>query len=464
MAKRKRQILIVDSNDFFIESLKEDPKVEIVQPAFATEGAEMNGHLMDTTISFMGVFVNPMLSVQFDISLIRACHQYRPSTPIFVIYDQPPPLSDAELNSIGVQGSYKKPLTYSEMIDIVDPPLFDADAALTLAKGAEESVGQEIAATDSDFKSIRAKEFISGAKSFFDVYVQLKSGRYIKVLAAGDDFSRDRIQGYLEKGVEYFYIRSEAQEHYVAYCDKLAASLLKNEKISDSIKVKMISNHGEETISFLKQNGVSETNLHHASRFVSNISDVVEKMQMKKANIVKEFLSNILLLEHGNSTAMIASLLLKPLAITDKQLKEVVGFACIFHDIGLQGQPDVFQEENIEAMTEEQLALYHLHPIKGAEIMADVPNVEPAVIQAIEQHHERRGRMGFPKQLSAGSINTISEIVGLSDEFVRLVKLASKNKEVKVSHKLNQEIFPLFSYKIVDAFNEGVFGIKPKGY
>lgn len=462
MAKRKSKILVVDNNDYFIEDLKEDPKAEMVEQIFATDGVELNTHLRDTTVSMMGIFINPVLPTNFDLGLIRACHQYRPSTPIYVIYDIPPPLSDQEFEQIGVQGVYKKPLTYTEMVDIVDPPLFDAEAALKVTEQFQEEVGQEIAGDEKEFKPIRATDFFSGEKSFFDVYVRLKSGKFIKILAAGDDFSKERVQNYLEKGVEYFYIRREAQEFYVGYCDKLAASLLKNNKIATSVKVKMIFNHGEETIAFLKSAGLSETNLYHASRYVANINDTIDKMRMKRVSVVKDFLSNVSMFDHGNSAAMLASLVLKPLNINDKLLRETVGFACMFHDIGLQGLPEKFLAEDESLLSEDELAVFHLHPTKGAEIIADIPNIDHTVVQAIEQHHERRGRTGFPNQLGGTAINTIAEVVGLADEFVRLIDRVKKDRNINMAAELNNVVYKGFSYKAVDAFNEGIFGIRPK--
>jgi HD-GYP domain-containing protein (c-di-GMP phosphodiesterase class II) len=54
-------------------------------------------------------------------------------------------------------------------------------------------------------------------------------------------------------------------------------------------------------------------------------------------------------------------------------------------------------------------------------MLRQIRGVEPVVIQAVEQHHERRSRKGFPYRLGSGNINRVSEIIGISDEFVHLI-------------------------------------------
>jgi HD-GYP domain-containing protein (c-di-GMP phosphodiesterase class II) len=117
------------------------------------------------------------------------------------------------------------------------------------------------------------------------------------------------------------------------------------------------------------------------------------------------------------------------------------------------------KSEDNSKMSPEDVEIYHTHPRIGAEKLRGIPSLTEAVLQSIEQHHERRTRKGFPGQLGAGAINGIAEIVGISDEFVNLMIRAKGDKTLKPMHELESRIFDGFSSSVVEAFRVGL-GLK----
>jgi HD-GYP domain-containing protein (c-di-GMP phosphodiesterase class II) len=154
---------------------------------------------------------------------------------------------------------------------------------------------------------------------------------------------------------------------------------------------------------------------------------------------------------------MISSLLVKKLKIVSERPVHIIGLAALFHDIGLYGMGPEFQDENEASLTEEQRAKYYSHPIAGAQVLRGVYGIDPSALQAVAQHHERRNKKGFPARAGAGSINRIAEIVGISDEFVRLMKQAKKDPSLDLRAKMDNEVFDGFSHPVVEAFRETFF-------
>ena len=455
----KRSILVADPDRTFLDSIQADPRTSMLRVDVAANGKAAQLLLADRNLNFAGIVVNPALVDTSGLAVIRFAHQTRPATPVFLIHDGALTIPPEEIARLGIRAALPKPITYSQIVDKVSPAtvFFDPKAALDAAKGSTEAVDSEFSAEDAMFFAIRAEDFLAGSKSFFDVYVRLNSSRYLKILQSGDAFSPGRVQAYLEKGIINLYIKKEAQAQYVLYCEQISTALLKKKDVSTSLKISQTLNHGQEAMNFLKNHGISEANLGFAESFVSHVTDLVHQLQPDKNPLLKGFLADVAAYEHGVATATIAALLSKPLKFETNKPVHIVGLACLFHDVGLQKMSPEVQSEDESKMTDDQKLIYRTHPQIGAQILKDVQGLDPVVIQAVAQHHERRDKKGFPSKLGAGAINRIAEIVGISDEFVRLIKAASENPSIHILKEMDLRVFAGFSPTIVDAFRSIFF-------
>jgi hypothetical protein len=465
ITSRKRPLLIVDPDPRFLDTLRKDPKAEKAPPVVAAAGKDAVAALSDMSTAYSGTFVNPEIKGPDGISVIRYSHQFRPATPIFVIHDGECPYSREQLERLAVQRAIPKPVSYGELAELVAPPAmaFDPGAALEAAKAHADQLDQEMTADDAGFVPIRATDFLSGGKSFFDLYVRLSSGKYVKILQAGDVFAADRLGNYLKKGVVYFYLRREAQEHYLTYCDQLATGALKVAGVRAEVKVTRVFAHGEETLAFLRSRGLTELNLEHACQFVDNAHELVTQIEPESPaakDALKSFLDNLAAYDHGVSASMVASMLAKALDMESQKAVRIVGVSCLLHDIGLYQLPKEVHDEDESKMTPEQKKVYFTHPALGSQILANLRGVDPAAVQAVAQHHERRTKKGFPPRDGRGSPpNRVSEIIGISDEFVRLSARVKKDPKVDLRKEMEYDVFNGFTYPVCQAFRSAFASI-----
>jgi response regulator RpfG family c-di-GMP phosphodiesterase len=447
--------LIIDPDKDFLKQLADtrDPS----KPAPITKNTGKDGQLLIANLNqeLSAIFVNPAVLNPGGISVIRSAHQHRPSLPVYVIYDQQPPFSAQELKQLGIQKAIQKPIAYEQIVDLITPAKlqFNAENAVASGQMFTDQVGAEISSDEADFTPIRADDFLAGAICFFDVYVRLPAGKYIKILQSGDHFSTDRIEGYLKKGVTHLHIRKEMQKHYLAFCDKLATAVIHSQSSID-VKVSQSLNHGEEVVNYLQENGVDSENVKFASQFLQNTQLLVKQLELDKQPTIQEFLNDVTAYDHAVGVSMIAALLFRPLKITSADPIEIVGLASLFHDIGLRklDPPILVEDESI--MTDAQKAVYQTHPVVGATLLTGVKGIKPIIIQAISQHHERRTKKGFPDRIGAGSISIVAEIVGLSDEYYRFLVKQKEGKTMNVKFYLEHRLFNAFSNQLVTEFKK----------
>ena len=255
-----RPVLVVDSSSGTLERLVTDRGTRNVPLIYARTAKEARWRLVDLALSYSGIFINPQIEEPNGIRMIRLAHERQMGTPIYLIRGEDrPPFEQKELDRLAIQGIVKKPLSYAEICRLVFPLIegFDSDGALLRAEAGKDEIRLDPpGSVDEQFVPILAHHFLSGRKSFFDLFVRLDSGRYMKLLKAGDEFAPERLETYFRKGVDRFYLRKEAQARYLTYCDQLAEGVMKSRSASAEVKAAATLNLGQETISFLRRQGL----------------------------------------------------------------------------------------------------------------------------------------------------------------------------------------------------------------
>lgn len=458
-------VLVADTDPVFVETLQKEHHSDRFVLKFAATGKEAQGLISGSPEPFYAIFINPEISEPSGLSVVRCAFMNRPSTPVYMITNNESPmgLTPKDLKKIGVREVLHKPLSLKAMIDLVSPLLihFDTSAINNPLIKNKEEINTEIKGDDREFVPIRAIDFISGTKSFFDVFVKLSSGRYLKLLQAGDGFTAERIEAYLKKGIIYFYIRNEVQESYLKYCDYLTSALLKHESAHIETKTKQTLNQGEETLKFLRSRGLSDKHLGYASKYIQNVQDLVTQIKPEGENEIDRFLANAAAYEHGAGTSMLASLLALHLEIQMDKPLQIIGIASFLHDVGLYQFPEELWDEDETKMNQDQIKLYHTHPEQSVRILKGLRGIHPTVLQAVEQHHLRMGGKGFPEQVHSIKLHKVSEIVGICATFQHyLQKAAIIENYSGLLTELERKVFPGFSRQIVYAFRTTFFPTK----
>jgi response regulator RpfG family c-di-GMP phosphodiesterase len=421
MQSSSRPVLVVDPDLDFVESISQG-QVHASFPVLpAHEGAAAQMFISDSRSPLSGIFVNPKTPGVGWISVIRCAHMHRPATPIYVLQDSgaaTPELQYVDLKKLGVRDQITKPVDYKKMIRLLSPIVmnFDKTEIVTQGQTLEE---QQI---DSAYVPIRSEDFLSGSECLFDVFVRLSSDRFIKLLHAGEAFSPERLRQYLSKGVRYFYIRREVQDVYMAYCDHLTTALLKLNTVSTEIKLSQSLNLGEEVMKNLKLNGLSDSNLAYASKFVGNLKTVMDEFRSGNSpSLMNQFLNDTVLYEHGVATSMIAGVLGHAFKIQGDNPVRILGLAGMFHDLGLADASELVKSEEDHLMTPAELKVFREHPRRAVETLSKLRTLSSAALQGIEQHHMRLGGGGFPERSGATPVSKVAEIIGMADEYVRIM-------------------------------------------
>jgi putative nucleotidyltransferase with HDIG domain len=94
---------------------------------------------------------------------------------------------------------------------------------------------------------------------------------------------------------------------------------------------------------------------------------------------------------------------------------ELVRTGTPLHDIGKIGIPDAILNKP-DRLTPAEFEIMKGHTVRGAEILATVPDLQP-VIPIVRSHHERWDGKGYPDGLAGEAISRLARIVAVADAF-----------------------------------------------
>jgi HD-GYP domain-containing protein (c-di-GMP phosphodiesterase class II) len=94
---------------------------------------------------------------------------------------------------------------------------------------------------------------------------------------------------------------------------------------------------------------------------------------------------------------------------------ERVRLSALLHDVGKIGVDDRIIRKPT-ALSEEEFQIMKTHPIKGAAIMAAIPQLAD-VIPGMKYHHEKYSGGGYPEGLRGEEIPLQARIVTVADTF-----------------------------------------------
>lgn len=115
----------------------------------------------------------------------------------------------------------------------------------------------------------------------------------------------------------------------------------------------------------------------------------------------------------------------------EKSQLERIKIAAALHDIGKIGIPDEILNKPAK-LSEEEFKIIKLHPLKGYEIIKDIPALKDISIH-VKQHHERIDGKGYPEGLNKEQISLEARIISVADAFDAMTSDRPYRKGMSIS-------------------------------
>jgi len=337
-----------------------------------------------------------------------------------------------EMMSLGCSGFLTKPVTKNELLESIR--LLREDSA------ADNSTGMT-------FSKIRLDAFLVGHKSPFSIYIKMTDGRFVKVANKDSQLDYERVQRFKKNNVNELWVESSEFPAYLQLCRMVNQAARKTSSSSKSEsdggqRVRAMANHlVEVSYEGLRSIGVNETSLKTA---VQDLRSIYLPCLAKK-NWADNFGQYQLNSESMYSqAAMSANLMVAVVRLMGWQSTKNIDALVIgtfLRDISLSGREHL-STQPLTAMSEEEKEFYLTHPTRSAEMLRQLPDVAPATLLIVEQHHENLKGNGFPGALSASRVFPMAKMVSTLDQVMGCL-LTSSGQPIQNKQEIKDRLIQL---------------------
>jgi putative nucleotidyltransferase with HDIG domain len=134
---------------------------------------------------------------------------------------------------------------------------------------------------------------------------------------------------------------------------------------------------------------------------------------------------------HSEAVAELSTSLGRYLRLSPADLLELEA-AALLHDLGKSGVPDAVLNKPAP-LDEDEQALVRRHTVWGAQMLADIPGLEP-VGTIVLFHHERWDGTGYPQGLAQSQIPIASRIIAVCDAYHSMTSHRPYRRALSTEH------------------------------
>jgi putative nucleotidyltransferase with HDIG domain len=98
-----------------------------------------------------------------------------------------------------------------------------------------------------------------------------------------------------------------------------------------------------------------------------------------------------------------------------------LGIAATLHDVGKVHIPKSILDKPGQLDPSEELIMRR-HPMIGYQLLKDIPDISPEVLDGVKHHHEYLDGSGYPNALMAPGISDLVRLLTISDIFAALIE------------------------------------------
>ncbi|MFN7987270.1 MAG: HD domain-containing protein [Thermoanaerobaculia bacterium] len=138
---------------------------------------------------------------------------------------------------------------------------------------------------------------------------------------------------------------------------------------------------------------------------------------------------------HSERVARYSVAIARHLELPADEIKKV-RIAALLHDVGKIGIDDRILRKPT-ALTDDEFEIMKLHPVKGALIMGQIPQLK-WIIPGMKYHHEKWDGTGYPEGLRADEIPMLARIISVADTFDAMTTTRPYQKAMKSDYVVSR--------------------------
>jgi response regulator RpfG family c-di-GMP phosphodiesterase len=315
----------------------------------------------------------------------------------------------------------------------------------------EEEFEQSIEEFDPiELLPMKIRSFYLFNKLNYDVYLELTTTKYARVIKATKPFTHAHIHHFARKNVKFLFLK---KNEYLRFLEDSAAGLIKSYQAQYSVKKTLGMQIKSALIiqQYLNAVGVTETLLELVANTIER-TDIILNQERSLRTILDDFPRVQLdIAEHAILTMYLVQSMSTNLGWNSEITRKKTGLAALLQDCTLDNEDLLkisrLDDPHLEVFSPDERQRFIDHPIRAAELSTYFSGY-PETDYLIRQHHELPNGDGFPAKLNANKLTVLSCAFVLASHYMAKL-VTSKDRSMNMRY----EIFSHFRY----SYNMGNF-------
>lgn len=264
------------------------------------------------------------------------------------------------------------------------------------------------------YTPVPRSQILARETAIADLYVQLGTGKMVKVAHKGSKIEVDRIERLGEKSVDNLFV---LQSDYSNVVQGLVQSAKLMATSGNATNDQLLENYlqvSETVLTEVMRLPLTKESIARASQVAIEISD-----RLRQADDLGKGLRMIFSLSenfsrHTIGVVVMANWLSHQMGWTAARILHPMTMGAMLHDLGKRELPPELLLKDRLSMTPQEVILYETHPTRGVMMLKGF-ELSPDIIRIIHEHHEIPNGQGFPNNMRGERMLPLSRVVSFAD-------------------------------------------------
>lgn len=288
--------------------------------------------------------------------------------------------------------------------------------------------------TKDDLHPMKIRNFYLFDQLPYDVYLELTSTKYGKIITKNKPYNHTLIHSYAKKNIKQLYLK---KDEYLKFLDQSIKNLLKMYDGKLSEKKRYISLHLKTAFfihQYIKTLNVSEDINLLTQKFIQSVTQTCRSYD-SLTSLLKDFpeTQSFTFAYQTVYSSYVCHFMLQTIGWHADMSKDKLMLSCLLQDISLNNEDLIkirsLNDPQLKQFPEEDQIAFKEHPLNAA-LVSNYFSGFTEVDFIIAEHHEHPNGDGFPKELNSSSLTTISCIMILATSFTSRLATSAKTDSV----------------------------------